>query len=84
MIEPSITLAAPTGLIDTEVYDAEPTPLAVKVALAVSVVLPHTSILIEPVWVPAITARNASLRVAYAVGVTVPPEDQARLESPPR
>jgi hypothetical protein len=59
----------PTGLIETAVYDAEPVPLALSDAVTASVEFPQTSIVMTPVWVPAFTASNAALSVAYAVGV---------------
>src|SRR6476661_2825465 len=49
VIEPSMIRGPPTGRIVTLVYEADPTPLAVSAAAAVSVVLPQTSMLTAPV-----------------------------------
>jgi len=58
-----IRAAPPTGVMRIEVYDAAPVPLAFRTADTFSVVLPHTSRVSVPVWVPALIASNAAFSV---------------------
>ena len=62
-IAPEIAFS-PIGHDQNQRVVRTPTPLAFKTAGAVSVVSPHTPMLMTPVWVPALIASNASFSVA--------------------